>query len=113
GTVGAKLFTLKFKRETDIANTAQDTLYDGLETDDLAEWQNKMLEIVEKIYTDKVYEFYTVVTFIKGEYIIPIHKHVVESNERTNYILYFTEIILARLNKTYQIETSFTIDYFD
>src|SRR5699024_11201956 len=39
GTVGAKLFTLKFKREPDIANTAQDTLYDGLKTDDLAEWQ--------------------------------------------------------------------------
>jgi len=113
GTVGAKLFTLKFKRETDIANTAQDTLYDGLETDDLAEWQNKMLEIVEKIYTDKVYEFDTVVTFIKGEYSIPVHKRSVESNEGGNDNVYFNEFILASVNKTDQPETSFTFDYIE
>src|SRR5690625_1620324 len=113
GTVGAKLFTLKFKRETDIANTAQDTLYDGLETDDLAEWQNKMLEIVEKIYTDKVYEFDTVVTFIKGEYSIPVHKRSVESNEGGNDNVYFNEFILTSVNKTDQPETSFTLDHVE
>src|SRR5690625_6721290 len=48
GTVGAKLFTLKFKRETEVANTTQNTLYDGLKTDDLDEWKNKMLDIVER-----------------------------------------------------------------
>src|SRR5699024_6685427 len=37
GTVGAKLFTLRFNRAPDIANTSQDTLYDGLKTDALAE----------------------------------------------------------------------------
>src|SRR5690625_483624 len=113
GTVGAKLFTLKFKRETEVANTTQNTLYDGLKTDDLDEWKNKMLDIVEKIYTDKVYEFDTVVTFIKGEYSIPVHKRSVESNEGGNDNVYFNEFILTSVNKTDQPETSFTFDYIE
>src|SRR5699024_7737782 len=113
GTVGAKLFTLKFKREPDIANTAQDTLYDGLKTEYLAEWQNKMLEILEYIYTDIVYVFDSVVTFIKGEYSIPVHNRSVESNEGGNDNVYFNEFILASVNKTDQTETSFTFDYIE
>src|SRR5699024_10297632 len=78
-----------------------------------AEWQNKMLEIVEKIYTDKVYEFDTVVTFIKGEYSIPVHKRSVEYNEDGNDNVYFNEFILASVNKTDQPETSFTFEYVE
>src|SRR5699024_12716554 len=80
---------------------------------DLTECQNKMLEIVEKIYTYKVYEFDTVVTFIKGKYSIPIHKRGVESNEGGNDNVYFNEFILASVNKTDQPETSFTFDYIE
>src|SRR5690625_7231832 len=43
GTVGAKLFTLKFKRETDIVNTSQDTRYYGFEKDDLTYLLKSML----------------------------------------------------------------------
>src|SRR5690625_7830615 len=72
-----------------------------------------MLEIVEKIYTDKVYEFDTVVTFIKGEYSIPVHKRSVESNEGGNDNVYFNGFILASVNKTDQPETSFTFAYIE
>src|SRR5690625_6662501 len=72
-----------------------------------------MLKIVKKIYTDKFYEFDTVVTFIKGEYSIPVHKRSVESNEGGNDNVYFNEFILASVNKTDQPETSFTFDYIE
>src|SRR5699024_7000 len=44
GTVGAKLFTLKFKREQDIANTAQDKLYKGLKTTEFSIWQTYIIK---------------------------------------------------------------------
>src|SRR5690625_6506370 len=72
-----------------------------------------MIEIVKKIYTDKVYEFDTVVTFIKGEYSIPVHKRRVESNEGGNDNVYFNEFILTSVNKTDQPETSITFDYIE
>lgn len=112
GTVDAKLFTLKFKREEGIDNLTQNILYEGLQTDDKAEWQTEMLEIVEKIYAEKVYDFDTVVTFIHGEYRKPVKAR--DSNgEGGNDDVYANKFILCSLNKTDQPETSFTFDYIE
>ena len=113
GTVDAKLFTLKFKREEGIDNLTQNILYEGLHTKDKDEWQNHMLEIVEKIYAEKVYDFDTVVTFIQGDYSKPVHKRESESDMGGNDTVYSNKFILCSVNKTDQPESSFTFDYIE
>lgn len=109
GTVDSKLFTLKFKSDPQNKNETQTVLYDSLHTDDKNEWQNHMLEIVEKIYAEKVYDFDTVVTFIHGEYRKPAKKSAEDGNDD----VYANKFILCSLNKTDQPETSFTFDYIE
>lgn len=113
GTIDSKLFTLKFKREDQLKNLTQTILYDGLHTNDKEIWQTHMLEIVEKIYSEKVYDYDTVVTFIHGEYRKAVKARDTESGEGGNDNVYANKFLLCSVNKTDQPETSFTFDYIE
>ena len=89
GTVDAKLFTLKFKRESAMDNAAQHTLYQSIQANNQTDKETLMLEMVEKIFSTKVYDFDTVVTFVQGEYRKPVKKRDPNSDEGGNDHIYF------------------------
>ena len=66
GALDAKLFELKFHR--DVEDSTQMILFDGLQSDTTDDWIENMHQIVGKMFAHTVYEFDTVVTFIRGEY---------------------------------------------
>ena len=107
GTVDAKLFTLKFKRDNNNQNQTRNLLYEGLHNQDESQKQAFMIEMVEKIFSEKVYDFDTVVTFVQGEYRQPIKKSDMDGSNYSN------KFILCSLNKTDQPETSYTFDYIE
>lgn len=109
GQLDAKLFDLKFKR--DVENSTQTILYDGLQEVLTEDWQEYMLQIVEKMFTHTVYEFDTMVTFIRGEYRKPTRKRDMESEEGGNDEVYSSEFILCSLNKTDQPKKALLFDY--
>lgn len=111
GRLNEKLFPLKFNRE--VEEPTQAILYEGLKTDDSAFWQAQMLQIVEKMFEHKVYDFDTVVTFVYGEYRKPIKKRSVESEEGGNDEVYANSFILCSLNKTTQPKTALVFDYIE
>ena len=113
GTVDAKLFTLKFKRESAMDNAAQHTLYQSIQANNQTDKERLMLEMVEKIFSTKVYDFDTVVTFVQGEYRKPVKKRDPNSDEGGNDHIYDNKFILCSLNKTDQPETSYTFDYIE
>src|SRR5699024_7643726 len=82
GRVNEKLFPLKFNK--DVEESTQTTLYEGLETEDSEVWQAYMLQIVERMFENKVYDFDTVVTFVYGEYRKPIKKRSEASGDGRN-----------------------------
>src|SRR5699024_6304085 len=112
-TVDAKLFTLKFKRESAMDNAAQHTLYQSIQANNQTDKERLMLEMVEKIFSTKVYDFDTVVTFVQGEYRKPVKKRDPNSDEGGNDHIYDNKFILCSLNKTDQPETSYTFDYIE
>lgn len=109
GQVNAKLFTLKFLH--DVEDSTQTILYDGLQTTNRDEWQTYMLQIVERMFEHKVYDFDTVVTFIYGEYRKPMKKRSEESGEGGNDEVFAHPFILCSVNQTKQPETSLVFDY--
>lgn len=111
GQINEKLFTLKF--EHNIENSTQKILNDGLQTTDKEEWQAQMLQVVEKMFEYKTYDFDTVVTFIYGEYRKPMKKRQEEDGEGGTDNVYANKFILCSLNKTTQPETSLVFDYIE
>lgn len=111
GQVNAKLFTLKFDR--DMENNTQTILHKGLRAADSEQWQEQMLQIVEKMFENQVYEFDTVVTFVDGEYRQPANKRAAEYEESDMDQVYANPFILSSLNKTTEPETSFIFDYIE
>lgn len=111
GQVNTKLFTLKF--EHNVQDSTQTILFEGLQATDRTEWQEHMLEIVEKMFESHVYDFDTVVTFIYGEYRKPVKKRSLESGEGGTDHVYANKFILCSLNKTSQPETSLVFDYIE
>ncbi|WP_251554865.1 DUF4317 domain-containing protein [Neobacillus muris] len=110
GHLDTKLFELKFIR--DVEDSTQMFLFEGLkaESDD---WKEYMLEIVTKMFPMTVYEFDTVVTFIRGEYRKPTRKRDLESEEGGDDAVYYNEFILCSLNKTDQPKKALTFDYVE
>lgn len=108
GNLDTKLFELKFKR--DVENSTQMILYEGLQTP-LEEWKEKMLQVVEKMFTDVAYTFDVVVTFIRAEYRIPTKKRSKESEESDHDEVYANSFILCSVNKTDQPKKALLFDY--
>ena len=65
GNLDTKLFELKFRQ--DVEDSTQTILFNGIHVAS-TDWQENMLHIVEKMFAHTVYEFDSVVTFIRGEY---------------------------------------------
>jgi hypothetical protein len=111
GDVDAKLFDLKFQR--DVESSTQTILYEGLQEQFTEDWKEHMLQIVEKMFAHKVYEFDTVVTFIRGEYRKPTRKLDLDADESANDEVYYSPFILCSLNKTDQPKKALLFDYIE
>ncbi|MDY0406772.1 DUF4317 domain-containing protein [Virgibacillus sp. 179-BFC.A HS] len=111
GQLDSKLFELKFRR--DVEDSTQEILFDGLQAETTEGWKAYMLQIVEKMYANRVYEFDTVVTFIVGEYRKPMRKRDVESEEGGNDEVYANKFILCSLNKADQPKKALVFDYIE
>lgn len=111
GHLDAKVFELKFKR--DVEESTQTILFEGLRAVSTEDWKENMLQIVEKMYAHTVYEFDTVVTFIRGEYQKPTRKRDLESEEGGNDEVYSNQFILCSLNKTEQPKKALLFDYIE
>ena len=111
GQLDAKLFELKFTR--DVEDSTQTILYDGLHSELSDDWKEYMLDIVVKMFAHKVYEFDTVVTFIRGEYRKNTKKRDLESEQGGDDEVYSNEFILCSLNKTDQPKKALLFDYIE
>ncbi|WP_040205961.1 DUF4317 domain-containing protein [Neobacillus jeddahensis] len=111
GHLDAKLFELKFRR--DVEDSTQTILFEGLRSDTSDEWKEYMLEIVAKMFAHRVYEFDTMVTFIRGEYRKATRKRNQESEEGGDDEVYSNEFILCSLNKTDQPKKALMFDYIE
>ncbi|MGM0904460.1 DUF4317 domain-containing protein [Mesobacillus maritimus] len=111
GNLDSKLFELKFMR--DVEDSTQTILYEGLHSEITEDWKEYMLEIVAKMFAHSVYEFDTVVTFIRGEYRKHTKKRDLESEEGGDDEVYSNEFILCSLNKTDQPKKALLFDYIE
>ncbi|MDR4947963.1 DUF4317 domain-containing protein [Neobacillus cucumis] len=111
GQLDAKLFELKFMR--DVEDSTQMFLFDGLQQETTEDWKEYMLEIVVKMFAATVYEFDTVVTFIRGEYRKPTKKRNAESEEGGDDQVYSNAFILCSLNKTDVPKKALMFDYIE
>lgn len=111
GYLDVKLFELKFIR--DVEDSTQNILFEGLRADSTEDWKENMLHMVGKMFAHTVYEFDTMVTFIRGEYLKPTRKRDQESEEGGNDEVYSNEFILCSLNKTDQPKKALLFDYIE
>lgn len=110
GNLDTKLFELKFRHE--VEDSTQNILFQGLHVGS-SDWQENMLQIVGKMFAHTVYEFDTVVTFIRGEYQKPTRKRDLESEEGGNDEVYSSHFILCSVNKTDQPKKALLFDYIE
>ncbi len=111
GQLDSKLFELKFKR--DVENSTQAILYEGLHSDTMEDWTQYMLQIVMKMFTHTIYDFDTVVTFIRGDYRKPTKKRNLESEEGGEDEVYSSQFVLCSLNKIDQPKRTLLFDYIE
>lgn len=109
GQLDSRLFELKFNR--DVEDSTQNVLFEGLQSEDKEDWKDYMLDIVDRMFANTVYDFDTVVTFIQGEYRKPMKKRNAESGEGGNDAVYANKFILCSLNKTSQPQNNLVFDY--
>jgi microcompartment protein CcmL/EutN len=110
GNLDTKLFELKFRYE--VEDSTQNVLFQGLHVGS-SDWQENMLQIVDKMFAHTVYEFDTVVTFIRGEYKKPTRKRDPESEVGGNDEVYSSHFILCSVNKTDQPKKALLFDYIE
>lgn len=110
GNLDTKLFELKFNH--DVEDSTQTILFQGLHVGS-SDWQEYMLHIVGKMFAHSVYDFDTVVTFIRGEYQKPTRKRDLESEEGGNDEVYSSHFILCSVNKTDQPKKALLFDYIE
>ncbi|HYK73554.1 MAG TPA: DUF4317 domain-containing protein [Pseudoneobacillus sp.] len=110
GDVDSKLFELKFQHG--VEGSTQTLLFQGTQAGSL-DWQENMLQIVEKMFAHAKYEFDTVVTFIRGEYRKPTRKRDMESEEGGDDAVYSSHFTLCSLNKTDQPKKTLIFDYIE
>ena len=110
GNLDTKLFELKFRYE--VEDSTQNILFQGLHVGS-SDWQENMLQIVGKMFAHTVYEFDTVVTFIRGEYRKATRKRDPESEVGGNDEVYSSHFILCSVNKTDQPKKALLFDYIE
>src|SRR3954453_3058182 len=110
GNLDTKLFELKFRYE--VEDSTQNILFQGLHVGS-SDWQENMLQIVGKMFAHTVYEFDTVVTFIRGEYQKATRKRDPESEVGGNDEVYSSHFILCSVNKTDQPKKALLFDYIE
>lgn len=111
GRLDEKLFELKFRR--DVENSSQLILHHGLLSQELEEWKEQMLKIVEKMLKDKQYDMDIVVTFIRGEYMKAMKAESEESEESERDTVYSHSFILCSVNKTQEPKKELLFDYVE
>lgn len=111
GQLDEKLFELKFRR--DVENSSQLILHHGLLSQELEEWKEQMLKIVEKMLKDKQYDMDIVVTFIRGEYMKAMKAESEESEESERDTVYSHSFILCSVNKTQEPKKELLFDYVE
>lgn len=111
GQLDEKLFELKFRR--DVENSSQLILHHGLLSQELEEWKEQMLKIVEKMLKDKQYDMDIVVTFIRGEYMKAMKALSEESEESERDTVYSHSFILCSVNKTQEPKKELLFDYVE
>jgi hypothetical protein len=110
GNLDTKLFQLKFKQ--DVEDSTQRILFNGLHMAS-TDWQESMLQIVEKMFSHSVYEFDTVVTFIRGEYRKATRKRDMVTEEGGDDETFSSHFILCSVNKTDQPKKALLFDYIE
>jgi len=111
GQMDVKLFEVRFQREAE--NHSQFILQKGLQTDDVEEWKEQMLLLVEKMFKDVQYEMDIVVTFIRGEYYKPTKKTNEETEENALDEVYSHSFILSSMNKTEPPQKTLLFDFVE
>ena len=110
GNLDTKLFELKFKQ--DVEDSTQRILFNGLHMAS-TDWKESMLQIVEKMFSHSVYEFDTVVTFIRGEYRKATRKRDMVTEEGGDDETFSSHFILCSVNKTDQPKKALLFDYIE
>ncbi|MCP8615362.1 DUF4317 domain-containing protein [Salirhabdus salicampi] len=111
GQLDEKLFELKFQRNAE--NSSQLILHKGLLSDNVDDWKEQMLLIVEKMLKDKQYEMDMVVTFIRGEYLKPMKRKHDESEDNERDAVYSHSFILCSMNTTQDPKKELLFDYVE
>ena len=110
GNLDTKLFELKFKQ--DVEDSTQRILFNGLHMAS-TDWKESMLQIVEKMFSHSVYEFDTVVTFIRGEYRKATRKRDMVTEEGEDDETFSSHFTLCSVNKTDQPKKALLFDYIE
>jgi len=111
GQMDEKLFELKFKRDAE--NSSQLILHQGLLSNEVEDWKEQMLKMVEKMLAIRQYEKDIVVTFIRGEYIKPMKRSSGESDEHERDTVFSHAFILSSINNTQDPKKELLFDYVD
>lgn len=111
GQLDVKLFEVKFQDQAD--DHTRFILHEGLQADDVEDWKEHMLLIVEKTFKDVQYEKDMVVTFIRGEYFKPTKRNSEESEMSDRDEVYTHPFILCSINQTEQPKKSLVFDYVE
>jgi hypothetical protein len=109
GQLDEKLFELKFARN--IENSSQFILHRALLSNNVDEWKEEMLQLVQKMLMDHQYEMDIVVTFIRAEYLQPTKQKNEETEESERDTVYSQSFILCSINKTQEPKKELVFDY--
>lgn len=112
GQLDQKLFEVRFQREA-MEDHSQLFLHTGLNTGDVEEWKEQMLQIVAKMLKDRQYETDMVITFIRGQYFKPTKRNSEESEVNMRDEVYSHPYILCTINQTEQSKKSLLFDYIE
>ncbi|OAB32788.1 hypothetical protein PMSD_17635 [Paenibacillus macquariensis subsp. defensor] len=111
GELDHKLFELKFQEEAE--EPTQVLLHQALVTGDPDEWQDLMMQLVERMLADTHYERDTVVTFVRGQYFRPTKGRNEETEESEKDELFAHPFILCSMNSTEQQRKTLLFDYVE
>lgn len=112
GKLDAKLFEVKFRRQTEEQEDhTQKLLYDALHADEVADWKEGMQRIAAKMVQDVQYEKDIVITFIRGNYYKPTKRGSEEAEISARDEVYKNPFILCSMNQTVEPKRSLVFDF--
>lgn len=109
GQLDQKLFAIKF--QPDAPDHTRPILYEGLQTNDVGEWNELMLQVVDKLLKDFQYDEDVVITFIRGEYFKPKKSRNEGADEGERDEVYALPFIICTINKTEEPQRTIVFDY--